>query len=90
MNHRNGLTPPVRFDTRHRNFPGCAALGTRAMDTLARVLLLLLAVITALQASTAISQTLLPNPTLPRQGIGRVESTIVQSDGKIIVGGSFG
>ncbi len=51
--------------------------------------LLLLVVIAGLGASTALAQQLLPLPSLPLQGIGRVESTIVQSDGKIIIGGSF-
>lgn len=43
-----------------------------------------------MHSHAAIAQALLANPNLPLSGLGRVEATVVQSDGKIIIAGAFG
>jgi hypothetical protein len=50
----------------------------------------LLALAVVLHVATASAQVLRNAPSLPLQGIGRVEAMVVQADGKVIIGGAFG
>ena len=90
MNERYGRAQTFRSDASCVARMERSPRGTRMREWLARSFLLLLVAIASLQALPGSAQKLLNLPNLPLQGIGRVESTVVQSDGKIIIGGSFG
>ena len=89
MNERHGCAHTSRPDAR------CAARlhrsphGTSMRGWLTRGFLLLVVAGAGLHASSGFAQKLLDLPSLPLQGIGRVEAIAVQGDGKIIIGGAF-
>ena len=88
MSERSSAGPCVFASTRGTLEQRLTA-GRFARAWLVRCFALLLVSIACMHAASGWAQGLLDLPSLPLNGIGRVEAIAVQADGKIIIGGAF-